>query len=78
MPYQQPSRAPAPAHGPAPYGPELPDLTHLDAATAATACVLADPDATAAERIAAAAREETAFTAFARRPGGADLLKEGI
>jgi hypothetical protein len=53
-------------------------LAGLDAATAATAAVLADPDATPADRLAAATAEEAVFTAFARTPGGPEILKAGI
>ena len=53
-------------------------LVDLDAATAATLAVLSNPDATAADRRAAAAVEEAVFTAFERSPGGPELLKAGI
>lgn len=75
MPCLQPSRAHAPADSTPVCGPALPDLADLDNATAA---VFADPDATAAERITAAEREEAVFLAFARRLGGADLLRAGV
>lgn len=53
-------------------------LADLDAATAATAAVLGNPDATSADRRAAAAVEESVFAAFERTAGGPDLLKAGI
>ena len=52
-------------------------LDDLDAATAATLAVLGNPDATAADRRAAAAVEEAVFTAF-ERIHGPEHLKAGL
>jgi hypothetical protein len=59
-------------------GPGLPALADLEAATAATQAVLADPAATAAERIAAAEAEEAVLLAYARRPEADAVLQAGI
>ena len=64
---------------PVAYGPDhLPTLADLEAATAATAAVLADPGATAADRIAAAEAEEATLLAYARRPEAEAVLQAGI
>jgi hypothetical protein len=60
------------------YGPALPGLADLDAATAATAAAIGNPDATPADVESAAAAEQAAFLAFERHPSGAALLKAGI
>jgi hypothetical protein len=52
-------------------------LAELDAATAATLAVLGNPDATAADRRAAAAVEESVFAAF-ERIHGPECLKAGL
>ena len=54
------------------------DRADLDAATAATAAVLVDPDATFFDRLAAAAVEAGVFIAFERTDGGPELLKAGL
>jgi hypothetical protein len=58
-------------------GPDLPTLADLEAATSATAAVLADPAATAADRIAAAEAEEATLLAYARRPEAEAVLQAG-
>jgi len=55
----------------------LPTRAELDAATAATAAVLADPAATRAEREHAAELEQAALTLYLQRPGAdAELQAE--
>lgn len=75
----QPSPQPGAVTVPLPgaSGPVV-GLADLDAATAATLAVLGNPDATPADRRAAAAAEEAVFTAFARTPGGPERLKAGL
>jgi hypothetical protein len=72
-----PQRSPVIVPLPGASGPVV-GLVDLDAATAATAAVLERPDATFADRVAAAVVEESVFTAFERTAGGPDLLKAGI
>ena len=60
------------------YGPDLPTLADLEAATAATAAVFAAPAATAADRIAAAEAEGATLAAYARRPEAEAVLQAGI
>jgi hypothetical protein len=55
----------------------LPTRADLDAATAATAAVLADPAATFAQRERAAEMEQATHLLYLRRPGaGAELQAE--
>ena len=54
----------------------LPTRADLDAATAATAAVLADPSATRAERVLAAAAEETVHMLYVKRPGADAELQD--
>jgi hypothetical protein len=56
-------------------GPQLPTLTDLDAATAA---VLADPQATRDERQQVLEAEEALFLAYERRPEAEAVLEAGI
>ena len=52
----------------------LPTRADLDAATAATAAAIADPEASLADVERAAELEEAVFTAYLQRPGaGAEL-----
>jgi hypothetical protein len=60
------------------YGPDLPTRADLDAVTANTAAVLADPAAGRADRIRAAEAEEAVLTAYARRPGAEAELEAGL
>jgi len=53
-------------------------LADLDAATALTLAVLAEPGVTFADRRSAAAVEEAVFTAFERTPGGPEALQAGL
>jgi hypothetical protein len=66
------------AGSPLVYGPDLPALADLDAATAATAAAIADPAATPADVMAAAEAEEATLLAYARRPGAEAQLEAGI
>ena len=59
-------------------GPQLPARADLDAATAATTSVLADPAATAEDVYRAADLEEAVLSAYWHRPGGAAELEAGI
>jgi hypothetical protein len=77
MPSQQPSQVPGHATAPV-YGPALPSLADLDAATAATVAAIASPHTAAADVLRAAEAEQAAFIAFERRPGAAALLKAGL
>jgi hypothetical protein len=62
--------SPAPAASAPAVRPDLPTLADLEAATAASQAVLADPAATRADRLAAFEREMAAFDAYELRPGG--------
>jgi hypothetical protein len=73
----KPQRSPQPCPLPGATGPVV-TLADLDAATAATLAALSNPDATTADRLAAATAEEAVFTAFERTPGGPERLKAGI
>jgi hypothetical protein len=66
----------APAAGT--IGPGLPTRADLDAATAATVAVIADPAATAMDRYRAAEAEEAVTTAYLQRPGAAAELEAGV
>jgi hypothetical protein len=68
---------PGPA-GPPGSGRVLPTRADLDAATAATQAAIDDPDASAADVMAAAAAEEAVFLAYASRPGAEAELQAGI
>jgi hypothetical protein len=55
----------------------LPTRADLDAATAETAAVLADPAATPAQRVRAAEMEQATHTLYLQRPGAdAELQAE--
>lgn len=71
-------RAQAAEAGPLAYGPDLPTLADLQAATAATEAVFAHPGATPADRIAIAEAEEATLIAYARRPEAEAELQAGI
>lgn len=73
-----PQRSPRPGTVIVPLPGATGPVAGLDAATAATAAVLGNPDAAFADRRAAAAVEESVFTAFERTADGPDLLKAGI
>ena len=75
MPSPQPSQA---QPDPQTTGPAFPSVADLDAATAATAAVLANPAATKADKLAVTEAEMTAFTAFWSTPGGPEILEAGI
>jgi hypothetical protein len=60
------------------YGPDLPTLADLEAATAATEAVFAHPGATVPDRIAVAEAEEATLLAYARRPEAKAELQAGI
>ena len=65
MPGQQPSQPSRAVAGTIPgRGPARLTVADLDAATAATAAVLADPDAPAADRVRAAEAEQAAYDTF--------------
>jgi len=59
------------------YGPQLPVLGDLDAATAATAAAIADPAAGSAEVIRAAELEEATLLAYLHRPEAEAVLEAG-
>ena len=75
MPSPQPSQA---QPEPQTTGPAFPSVADLDAATAATAAVLANPAATTADKLAVTEAEMTAFTAFWWTPGGPEIREAGI
>ena len=56
----------------------LPTRADLDAATAATAAVIADPSACPADVERAAEIEEAVFAAYLRRPGAEAELEAGL
>ena len=56
----------------------LPTRADLDAATARTAAVIADPSASPADVERAAELEEAVLAAYARRPGAAAELAAGL
>ena len=56
----------------------LPDRADLDAATAATAAAIADPEASLADVERMAALEEAALTAYLQRPGAEAELEAGL
>ena len=56
----------------------LPTRADLDAATAATAAVIADPSASLADVERAAELEEAVFAAYLQRPGAEAELEAGI
>ena len=60
------------------YGPQLPTRKDLDAATAASAYALADPDCSRQVRQRLLEAEEAAFLAYLHRPGAAAELEAGI
>jgi hypothetical protein len=60
------------------YGPGLPGLHDVNAATAASEAVLADPEATRAERLRVLEAEEATILAYARRPGAEADLEAAI
>jgi hypothetical protein len=68
----------APPTGARAAGPDLPTRADLDAATAATVAVIADPAATAMDRYRAAEAEEAVTTAYLQRPGAAAELEAGV
>lgn len=70
--------APAAEANPPAYGPGLPTLADLEAATAVTEAVVADPGATVTDRIAAAEAEEATLLAYARRPEADAVLQAGL
>jgi hypothetical protein len=63
---------------PAARQPGLPTRADLDAATAATAAVIADPAAGPAEILRAAQAEEAVHLAYLRRPAAAAELEAGL
>lgn len=78
MTRQHAAAAPTAQVSPLACGPDLPTLADLQAATAATEAVLADPNATVTDRIAAAEAEEATLLAYARRPEAEVVLQAGI
>jgi hypothetical protein len=63
---------------PAARHPGLPTRADLDAATAATAAVIADSASGPAEILRAAQAEEAVHLAYLRRPGAAAELEAGL
>jgi hypothetical protein len=56
----------------------LPTLADLDAATAATAAAIGDPEASLADVERAAELEEATLTAYLQRPGAEAELEAGL
>ena len=56
----------------------LPTLADLDAATAATAAAIADPEASLADVERAAGLEEATLTAYLHQPGAEAELEAGL
>ena len=56
----------------------LPTLADLDAATAATAAAITDPEASLADVERAAGLEEATLTAYLQQPGAGAALEAGL
>jgi Histidine kinase-like ATPase domain len=80
LPMRNPSAAPALdlPESEALRGPQFPDRTDLDVATAASAAVLAGPEASREDRQRALETEEAAFLAYLHRPEAEAVLEVGI